>query len=215
MSLFRRITATISASMDNVVSRVEDHDAIIESSIRECRQAAAKIKVRLARVQKDGQQLHSRKKLVEQDLLNWTNRAVTTMKQDEDAALNCLKRKKQSEAKLQQIAESLMQFEQAEKKLTQNLAEIQSRLRDISQKRNTMRSRQSVSEATRILNKIEGYSDYALDETFDRWETCLLETEMLSESNDPVDCFESAYIESEEKDTLKAELQLLAKQNEG
>lgn len=215
MSLFRRITATLSASMDSVVGRVEDHDAIIESSIYDCRKAASRIKVRLARVQKDGQQLRQRKNRTEQDLASWTERALNTMNQDEGTALQCLKRKQQSEAQLQQITESLQQFQQSEKQLRQNLAEIQFRLSEISQKRNTMRSRQSVSEATRILNKVEDYSNGSLDETFDRWEARLLETEMLCDSNDSVDSFENAFIESEEKQALKAELQLLAAQQEG
>ena len=53
MSIFRRLQATISASLDNAVSQVENHDAVVEAALKDARAAAARARVRLARVQKE------------------------------------------------------------------------------------------------------------------------------------------------------------------
>jgi len=209
MSILKRITATVSASMDSVVSRVEDHDAVIESSIKECRQAAARIRVRLANVKRDGKQLQDTKTRLENDIELWEGRAIDAAQENEQRAMQCLKRKKLAEAQLVQTEESLAQHLNSEQKLVKNLALIESRVSEISQKRNTMRSRQSVSEAMKIIHKLEGDSSYAVDDTFDRWESNLLEREIATEADYSVDQFENEYIQQEELDSLKVELEEL------
>ena len=42
MSLFRRITTTVTSSVDKAVSKVENHDAIINAALRDTQQAAAR-----------------------------------------------------------------------------------------------------------------------------------------------------------------------------
>jgi phage shock protein A len=210
--MLKRITATVSASMDSVVSRVEDHDAVIESSIKECRQAAARTRVRLARVKRDGEQLHNTKSRLENDIARWENRAIDAAGENENRAIQCLKRKKTAESQLAQTTNALALHLQTEQKLAKNLAAIESRISGISQKRNTMRSRQSLSEAMRIIHKLEGDSCHAIDDTFDRWESNLLEQEIAIETDYSADPFENEYIEQEEMDSLKGELEELTKQ---
>ena len=53
------------------------------------------------------------------------------------------------------------------------------RIGEIAQQRNMMRSRQSVAEAMRTINNIEGVSYGEIEDTFDRWEINLGETEIL------------------------------------
>ena len=52
MSLFQRITATVTSHVDRAVSRVENHDAIVEAALRDTRQAAVRARVRLRRLQR-------------------------------------------------------------------------------------------------------------------------------------------------------------------
>ena len=60
MSLIRRISTSITSSVDRAVSKVENHDAIINSALRDTQQAAARSRVRLERVRKDGHSLKTR-----------------------------------------------------------------------------------------------------------------------------------------------------------
>ena len=57
MSIIRRLQATISAGLDNAVSQVENHDAVVEAALKDARTAAARARVRLARVQKEEETL--------------------------------------------------------------------------------------------------------------------------------------------------------------
>ena len=60
MSLIRRISTSITSSVDRAVSRVENHDAIVNAALRDTQQAAARSRVRLERVRKDGRALKTR-----------------------------------------------------------------------------------------------------------------------------------------------------------
>ncbi len=91
MNLFRRITTTINSTMENVVCRVEDHDAIIDASIRECRRAAARTRARLSKVRRDGMQLRTRHDKALSDISLWADRAIDVATSDEETALKCLK----------------------------------------------------------------------------------------------------------------------------
>ena len=215
MSFLKRITATVSASMDSVVDRVEDHDAVIESSIKECRQAAARTRVRLVSVKRDGEQLLNTKSRLEKDIELWKSRALDAAGENEERAIQCMKRKNLAESRMVQTTDALALHLHSEQKLVKNLASIESRISEISQKRNTMRSRQSVSEAMKIIHKLEGDSSYAVDDTFDRWESNLLEREIATESDHAMDHFENEYIEQEELNSLKVELEELTRKKPG
>ena len=60
MNLIRRISTSITSSVDRAVSKVENHDAIINAALRDTQQAAARSRVRLERVKKDGHHLRTR-----------------------------------------------------------------------------------------------------------------------------------------------------------
>ena len=209
MNLFRRISATFSASMEDVVSRVEDHDAVIESAIRDGRRAAAKIKVRLGRVQKDGAQLEKRKQELTQQLSQWTERARTEAAVNEERAILCIKKKKETEEKLAELSQVLGQHKQVETRLVRDFEEIQSRLAETQQRRNSMRSRQFVSEANRILEKLEGEDYSSVDEIFDRWEERIIENEVIDCSVTVTDTLEREYVLQEERAALEIELEEL------
>ena len=60
MSLIKRMSTSITASVGRAVSKVENHDAIINAALRDTQQAAARSRVRLERVRKDGHALRTR-----------------------------------------------------------------------------------------------------------------------------------------------------------
>ncbi len=60
MSLIRRISTSITSSVDRAVSKVENHNAIINAALRDTQRAAARSRVRLERVRRDGKSLRER-----------------------------------------------------------------------------------------------------------------------------------------------------------
>ena len=214
MSLIRRISASITSSVDRAVSRVENHDAVINAALSDTQQAAARSRVRLERVRKDGHNLRTRKGNLETAVIRWTERARAVASEDEAKALECLRRKKECEAQLRNLEISIEKHDELESRIVDQVKKIESRIGEVSQQRNMMRSRQSVAEALRTINDIEGVSYGEIEDTFDRWEINLGEAEIQVGVGSPTDSLETAFIAEEEKAELKAELDLLLNSDE-
>jgi len=215
MRLFKRITTTVSSSIDKAVSKVENHDAIINAALLETQQAAARSRVRLVRVQKDGSNLKTRRKELQTAALQWAERAKNVAGTDEAKALECLRRRKECQTQAESLDASIEKHRELENRIAENLKKIDARISEVSQQRNMMRSRQSVAEATRIINNIEGVSYGEIEDTFDRWEINLGESEIISGSGPSTDSLESAFLVEEDQTALRAELaDLLNKDNE-
>ena len=209
MSLIRRISTSITSSVDRAVSKVENHDAIINSALRDTRQAAARSRVRLARVQKDGAALKRRYGELERSVSLWTDRARSVAADDEAKALDCLRRKRDCELQLGNLKDSIEKHEELEARIGEQVKKIESRIREVAQQRNMMRSRQSVAEAMRAINNIEGVSYGEIEDTFDRWEINLGETEILMGAATATDPLEAAFAADEDTAELRAELEVL------
>lgn len=216
MSLIRRISAGITSTVDRAVSRVENHDAIINAALRDTQQAAARSRVRLERVRKDGDQLRTRRANLEQALGRWTERAKSVAAEDEAKALECLRRRKDCRAQLLALDDSIAKHDELEARIAEQVKKIEARIGEVTQQRNMMRSRQSVADAMRTIHNIEGVSYGEIEDTFDRWEINLGEAEILTGSTANIDPLESAFLAEEDTAELRAELaELLKSDREG
>ncbi|MGD8594679.1 MAG: PspA/IM30 family protein [Gammaproteobacteria bacterium] len=214
MSIFKRLTATFSSRVDHMVSQIENHDAVVEVAIKESRQATARAKVRLARVQRDGELLRSKISQLQSDEALWTNRARDVAHKDQDRALECVRRRKLCQKQLEQYQQAFIKHEALEQKLAQDIHAAERKLTEMSQQRNLMRTRQSAAEA---LNSICGVDEsVALDvaEAFERWEVKVTESELEVGSVDSVDLLEREFLQTEDKKALQAELEELLAEKE-
>ena len=209
MNMLKRISATITSSVDKAVTKVENHDAIINAALQETQQAAARSRVRLARVQKDGNSLTTRRDNLTAAVRTWTARAKSVARTDEQKALECLRRKRDCESQLKNLEQAIANHNDLETRVSENLQKIEARISEVSHQRNMMRSRQSVAEANRIVSKIEGVSYGEIEDTFDRWEINLGETEIMHGSNSVSDVLENDFLAAEDSAELKAELEML------
>lgn len=215
MGIIRRISATVSSTVDRAVSRVENHDAIVEAALRETQQAAARARVRLARVRKDGASLKTRHAALAEASGRWTARAKSVAATDEAKALECLRRKRECEAQMTAVAEALTRHEELEAEVSSQVKTIEQRIGEVTQQRNLMRSRQSVSEALRAIHSVDGVSQGDIEETFDRWEAHLGETELRVGLIEGGDLLEKTFAAEEDDAELRAELDALISGQEG
>jgi phage shock protein A len=214
MSLIRRISTSITSSVDRAVSKVENHDAIINAALRDTQQAAARSRVRLERVRKDGHALKTRHGNLKVAIARWTERAKSIAGTDEAKALECLRRRKDCETQLQNLEFSIAKHDELEARIAEQVKNIEVRIAEVAQQRNMMRSRQSVAEAMRTINNIEGVSYGEIEDTFDRWEINLGETEILMGASTPTDPLDSAFLAEEDTAELRAELSELLNEDE-
>lgn len=209
MSLMRRISATITSSVDRAVSRVENHDAIINAALRDTQQAAARSRVRLERLRKDGESLKSKKAELETAIRRWGERAKRLGTEDEAKALDCLRRRRECETQLRNLTDAIDRHDELEARIGEQVKKVEARVHEVTQQRNVMRSRQSVADAMRAIQKIDASAGGDLEETFDRWEINLGETEFLFGASVSADPLESSLAAEEETEELRAELESL------
>ena len=107
MSFFKRVKATVTANIDEAISRIENHDSVIEVALEETRDAAARLKVQTARVRGETTRLRREIERQEQDEVRWTERAKRVAKEDEERALTCLKRRDECRAQIRILSQQL------------------------------------------------------------------------------------------------------------
>lgn len=215
MSLIRRLSATLTSSVDRAVSKVENHDAIVNAALKDTQHAAARSRVRLERIRKDGLALNNRYESLTNAEARWTERARNIAATDEAKALECLRRRRDCEKQRRALQDSIEKHNELEARISEQVKKIEARINEVTQQRNMMRSRQSVADAMRAIHDIEGVSYTGVEDTFDRWEINLGETEIMVGSTTATDPLESGFLADEDAADLRAELDLLVANDEG
>ncbi|MFK8030191.1 MAG: PspA/IM30 family protein [Gammaproteobacteria bacterium] len=209
MRLLHRISSTISARVDQAITRVENHDAIIQAAIKRTQSNAATARVRLARVKKDGDALRNKRDSLRQAVEDWTRRAREVADDDKGTALECVRRLRLIKGQLSQVTQSLKQHSELEKQVERTLHDLHDRLAEMNQQRNMLRSRESVADAMRVINELDGVGNHDIEDTFERWEVMITEVEFDGSLPTQVDDLEARFIHEEDRAELEADLQLL------
>lgn len=211
MSLIRRISTSITSTVDRAVSKVENHDAIINAALRDTQRAAARARVRLERVRRDGASLKGRFSDLEVAAERWARRARSVASDDEAKALECLRRRRECLAQLSNLKASIERHDELEVRIGEQVKKIEARVGEVTHQRNMLRSRQSVAEAMQTIHRVQGTGVSDIEDTFDRWEINLGETEIMFGVSSSLDPLDTAFLDEEDKVELKAELEELLK----
>ncbi len=209
MHFFKRISATLFSRVDQVITQMENHDAVIEAAILDTRQAAARAKVRLARVRSDGDGLRARLKGLRREGESWAERARSTAPADEDGAIECLRRRKRRLRQAEEVEKAVGRHREMEEKLSRDIQVADERLAKMSQQRNLMRTRQSAAEALGSLAEADNSLNDGVEDAFERWEISVTEAEMTGQVPLDDDPLEREYLAAEEKEALRGELNAL------
>jgi len=214
MSIFKRLSTTIAAQLDHVVGEIENHDAVVKVSISDLKKKIVEAKVRLDRVRSDATQLQNQINQHQSDAARWKSRAVECANEDEQKALSCVSRAQQCEQQVTQLESALNQYLQSAEKLAQDINTAENRARDLKQKHDLMRARQSSCETIKVTQDTNEDPSSMLCDTFDRWEIKLRQTELSLDSQPNVDTLENEFIKQEHDDELRHTLDALLKNNQ-
>ncbi|MEO0813149.1 MAG: PspA/IM30 family protein, partial [Myxococcota bacterium] len=205
MNRFRRWSVSIRTRLDDVIGQIENHEAVVDEVIRDVHRAAARARVQLRRVQRDGSQLRASIERDRQAAQEWRNRAATLGTEEESRAIECLRRAKRAERTVTELEERRVEHDRAEKQLTRDVKAIESRLSELRERRNLMRTRQSRAEAVTVVHAPDD-SLCSLDDVFDRWDSRITEMELVTGQNEAPDRFEEEFVSLEEEAALREEL---------
>ena len=204
MNLIKRLTTSFSATLDNAVGQLENHDAIVEATIKQTRQAVAKTKARINTLRQQQNAYQKQLSEAREQHAIWTDRATKLAQQDQAKALQCVARRNQCTAEIDRLTELLEQQKELIREVNLNLQKLQSKLFEMSQKHNLMRSRQTVAEINRAVSSAT--ADDTINDTFERWESAVLEHELTVSDLSARDSLDTELTDIEDKATLLAQL---------
>ena len=210
MKRIKKLTTSILASFDWMVSQVENHEALVTAAIREACEATARAKVQLARVRQDGQNMRRRLVELQENERLWKERALKTAEADEKKALECIRRQKRVLREIGELETQERAHAGLEKQLSEDITKLDEKLSRLRQQRNLLRTRESRAEAVRVLQSEDSSLLTEIDDIFERWESKITQYEIEGESASGAgDSLESEFAETEQEDELRAELQRL------
>lgn len=204
MNLIKRLTTSVTATLENAVGDLENHDAIVEASIKQTRQAVAKTQARLASLHQQQHAFESQRKLANEQIKIWEDRARSLAGDNEQQALQCLSRRNQNEAEARRLHQAIEQQSVLITKVSTNLNTLKTKLDEMTQRHNLMRSRQAVADVNKVVSKA-GQSQ-RVDDTFERWEATVLETELAVSDACCADPLEAKFAQQENDAQLQAQL---------
>lgn len=209
MKIFNRITTTIGSALDRAVGSIENHDALLQASIEQIRRKNAEVKARLNRVRSDIVRLDRKGKELNKQSALWAERAMAS-DADESIAIQCMKRRKECLEQIEALEVSRRQLKEVEERLATNVAQIEKRVGELQQRRSVMRSRQAAADACKLSDTLEqGCCVTDIDDTIERWDAQILESEVHCEVYSPGDELERQFSTEEEQASLRAELAAL------
>lgn len=137
----------------------------------------------------------------------WRERALSC--DDEDKALECLRRSRQASAQAKGLEETSRRHNEAEQRLGRDIERVRARIEQLQQKRHLLRSREATAQAASGIQRLDDTLGLGLDDTFERWEARVMEAEFAAGTVCDKDSLQSEFVTTEERASLKAELEAL------
>jgi len=214
MSIFKRLSATLVSSIDQVVGEIENHDAVVQASLQDMRRQIAEAKVRLSQVHREQASLQEQIREQQDGAQRWRERALACSESDEGKALECLSRSRHCQQQAERLEQALAGFESTAEKLAVDIETSEQRLAQNKQKLTLMRARQSTSSALNATGEQGQDACQLADDTFDRWEINISQAEMVSDSHPAIDPLEREFTTREQQEELRRELAALRAEEE-
>lgn len=217
MSLIKRFVATVHTSLDRTLTGIENHEGVVDAALTESRQAVARARARLARLEKDGAEQRNRVSELTSQIELWNDRAKSVAADDRDKAIACIQRRRQCEHELQGAKSQMQSHEKIIRRVRDSITESSLRVQSLQNQRNQMRSREAAAYAGQIVNRLDTRVGADVEDAIERWEITVGQAELLTEHYpvaDSTDELEQSFITAEENDLLETELNVLLKDRE-
>jgi len=211
MSRFKQWSTVLISRVDSMVSRMENHEALVDSAIHEVRQSLARAKVQLGRVQHDRQSLQVRHDQALAAVQNWTARATAVAVEDEQRAMECLRRKHGSAREAEALARQLAEQHKVEERLVTDIHAVEERLTRLLHQRNLLRTRESTAAAKGAMDCATSPLGEDISEVLDRWEMQVTAAELGNGFSTGSDSFVDDFEVTEEQAALREELAQLTR----
>jgi phage shock protein A len=213
MSLIKRLSVSLFSKVESIVGEIENHEALIQATINEQREKIAHAKVQLAKLQRQEQRVQQQVDELNTKEISWTKRATQAAKTDEARAMACLQQRQIVRSEIQKLSNVQQAYQNAANKMAKDMSRCNDELSTISQKYELLQARKSSSEALSAAHDSRT-TVCEISNSFDQWEVQINHQEMIVDS-EPMEPLEQDYLKAEQEEQLRAELNLLLKNNAG
>lgn len=227
MSGFKRTITSLFYKVDQVVSEIENHDALIQSAIREQQTKLVAARVECSRINKRSNQLRTEIQELEVKRDKWEQRAVLESTKEstkgdsgqdvnKERALACVQQAQSLTEQMSRLSHMSDQYGVAVEKMTAEINTAAQELDGLKQKHQFMRARQATADALGRFGDIGSTRLDNVETSFDRWEVKIGHADLTSDIEHietEAQNLERVYVKEENAQKLEARLaELLTKQ---
>ena len=172
MGIIDRISTILRANINDLLTRAEDPEKIINQTLMDMRQAQYEARMEVAKAIAEGKKLERDYQTHEQQSGAWLSKAEQALKVErEDLAREALKRKTASHDLAVGLKEQLDAHNEMVEKLKTQLRALDAKIDEAERKRQLLIAREKRAEAQQSLNSAIGKTDTRKAfEAFDRME---------------------------------------------
>lgn len=215
MSIIKRIATTLHASVDRTVASIENHDAVVQATLKEQQRSVAKASVKLRHLETISKRQQENIDRLKQRIESWSARAKSIAETDKEKALDCLVQR-QADQRLLDIALKEQETHQTLlARMQGNVIELQERVSDMQSQHRDLQMRDTVARAKTGLDEIESHSVANINDTFERWEVSVEAREMdnalVTHASKLPLSLDDEFTQKENQEALEKELNALLK----
>ena len=184
MGLFDRLSRVVRANLNDLVSRAEDPEKVLEQTLVDMSEDLVQLKQAFAQSLSSQKRIESQYKKSLMEANNWEQRAkLAISRKEEDLAREALVRKKSYSETALTLNEQLNQQNAQLETMRQNLATLESKIGEAKTKKNILIARSKAAKATQSLQKtMSGLDTSTSMSAFERMESKVLDMEAQSQS---------------------------------
>ncbi|MET1254322.1 PspA/IM30 family protein [Aliikangiella maris] len=221
MSFIKRLSIQLFSKLDDAVTELENHDALIGAAINQQKQKVFIAKKQQANLNLHINQIQETLHTTQKKQQQWHQRAQQQIVSDPEKAKECIHRQLQLTQQIEKLQQTLQAYQTAQAQLTADIQRFEQDIWQHQQKRDLLKTRQSrLSLQTSSQHEATGN---IINDSFNRWEANIMATESNSinrlNSIDLVSAvnsdnhLEQSFLEAEYAEKIQAEFeQLIASQ---
>ncbi len=172
MGLFDRLSSLIKANLNDLISKAEEPEKLLEQSILDMRSQLAKAKQQVAAAIADEKRLRDQAETEAKQSAEWEQRAMLAIQQNrDDLARQALMRQQEHGERAESLMSTWRTHSAETEKLKSLLRDLNDKIEEAKRKKNLLLARARRAEAQqRIQNTMSSMSDKGAFEAFSRME---------------------------------------------
>jgi len=177
MNHLKRIFVSIKSQVDQVADEFENHEALAGAAIQDLQAIGSKTRLHLHKVSKLSVQYQQQLDQQQELARLWSERAIKAREEDEQKALQCVKRLRQTQQQIKMLEKQCEQSTAQELKIRNDLNSISEQLQVLKNKKEILAARQNRASIQDSLNNTKGNPVQEVNNIFERWEGTVVSSE--------------------------------------